>query len=176
MQNNLDNEDRLLDDQLATFVDRALSDRKTKEVELSNTPELEKLERIVIKLKQTVAHRSLDQAFVERLRRNLKIAWIANTGSHSLHQSRNAAHPDQARRASLRDVWSALSHQRPLAMGFGLACMLAVLFGIAILFSNTSSPDMQATAGELAGWTPMLIVAAGILIVLVILWLSKRRK
>jgi len=176
MQNNLDNEDRFLDDQLAAFVDQTLSGQKTKGVELSGFSELEQLERVVIKLKQTVAHHSLDQVFVERLRRNLKIAWLANTGSHALQQHRNAVNPDRARRASLRDVWSAFSRQRPLAMGFGLACMLAVLFGIAVLFNNTPSPDIQATAGELAGWTPMLIVAAGIVIVLVILWLSKRRK
>ncbi len=173
MQNNLNDEERFLDNQLADFVDQTLSDKNTKDVPLSNIIELQRMEKIILQLKQVINHRNPDLAFIERLRRNLRDAWIANKEAHHL-QPRDVTRSEKVLRTNQQHFWSGFRLRRPLTLGF--AGVLAVLLVVAIILGPQIPPDLQATAGGMAGWIPVLIVGVGILLVFLIVWLNKKRK
>lgn len=177
MQNNLNNEDRILEEQLAEFVDQILANRETEDFQLSNISELRVLEKVALQLKQAMIDiRNPDPVLIERLRKNLITAWIAETTANETQRSSSFLGSKKVLPTSRRNLWFGLLHQRPLALGLGFIGVLATLLGIAIILEPQFNPGLEATAGGIAGWLPIFMVAVGVFIVLVVVWLSKWRK
>ncbi len=177
MQNNLRNEDRILEDQLAEFVDQILADGETENIQFSSSSELKALEQVALRLKQTtIESRNPDLASLERLRKNVMSAWSANKTAAGTRRPDPVHEPKKDVLSPWRDFWFGLQRLRPMTLGLGFVGVLAALLGIAIILEPQFNPGLQGTAGGIAGWWPILMVAVGVLLVLGVAWLNTKRK
>jgi acyl-homoserine lactone acylase PvdQ len=146
--------EKQLDDQLADFTDRVLSDTSEANVQEANQNELAELQKTVLRLKSAAQTARADSKANARIRSRLMVEWKKD---------------QQAKRAADKGFnWNWNMPRLALAGGF----VVLVLVGVVTLLPPSSTP-LTATAGGLRAWSPFLVLA-GIIVIVIIFWHNSR--
>jgi len=147
-------DEKQLDDQLAAFTDLVLSNENETTMKASNaTDELAELQKTVLRMKSAASKARADSKASARIRSRLMVEWKKE---------------QQAKRAADKGFhWNWNMPRLALAGGFAVL----MLVGIASLLPKGITP-LTATAGGLRQWSPFLILA-GILVIVIILWRNR---
>lgn len=151
MTENFD--EKKLDDQLAEFTDLVLSEKNETNMQVSTTAnELAELQETVLRMKSAAKKACADSNANARIRSRLMLEWKKE---------------QRAKRTADKGFnWN--MPRLALAGGF----VVLMLIGVATLLPTGTTP-LTATAGGLRQWSPFLILA-GILVIVIIFWLNRR--
>jgi hypothetical protein len=160
MNNLPESQDQFLDNQLSEFTDRVLSDEHdAKTLEAPQSAELAKLQKNVLRLKATTAMARPSAAATARVRARLLKDWKKTRQTDSLFTGLFGKLAGLFAKPSMR-----------LALAGSLAMLF--IFGIATtLIPGTSV--LTGAAVVLQAWAPVFILA-GVLVILILIWLDRR--
>ena len=161
---------RILEDQLADFTDNILTE-KTAEVDekpFSPDSELRALEQTALRLKNAFHEDGPNEEVIQRMRKNITVQWEQHK---------------QEKRESILNQWlDALKLPKPKwqsqqtrqirAMLSYVMVMLGLFLLSILLFNGVYSGQPAASGHEL---NSNLLVASGVLLVLLVLWLNRRK-
>jgi hypothetical protein len=149
-------DERKLDDQLAEFTDRVLSDRDETEMEsedLTNQVELAELKKTILRMRAAVRTAQPSEMARERVRARLLLEWKKTSQPNSKHFN-----------------WPWPLPRLSLVAGL----VVLTLAGIVTFLVYPTSIPLTGTAEGALVWAPILIVA-GIVIISIFLWLDRHK-
>lgn len=150
-----------LDNELADFTDRILSDQSPDAAPIDPSDELQALKNTVLRLKATIKH-APDEVTMQQIEKKLVNEWHKNQGS---------VEKKPAIWKQLLSGSAFLSNQA--WRGPALAFLLLVFFLIiALPFSQLIAPNIQATAGTTGQYQIVLFIVA-VVLVIGLLWFSR---
>ena len=158
-----------VEDQLAAFTDRILSDeqRKQEKATLVPDPELRALERTAQRLKAAFTAGEPDGAVIQRMRNEIIEKW----------RRRNRLDPKTFwawlthRLGRSGQKWTSQQSRMRVSIAASLAALVVILL-VAIPFLNTSSTGQPGASGQ--NPSTYVLIALGGLILLAV-WLYRRR-
>lgn len=141
------NNDRLIDEQLATFTDNILNGTAKGNEDLSTTNnELHALQKTVLRLKNTFPEDGPSDEAIQRMRQNVIQQWKKQQESKS---SQNFLTKFLSTLQFPRQKWQSQRHRRRRALTFSAAAAAFLLLLISPFVNRVGSPQLAASGQSL---------------------------
>lgn len=158
-----------IEDQLADFTDRILSDdpRKQDEATFAPDPELRALEQTARRLKAAFTAGEPDRVVIQRMHNGIIEKWHHQGNFNAKMLWYRLTH----RPGRSGQKWTSGQSRRRISIAISLATLLVILL-LAIPFLNSSGTGQPGASGQ--NPSSFILIALGGLILLV-MWLYRRR-